>query len=406
MTVPCAARGTSGTPIPRVMRVITRMTVSGPSTHVVLANQGLAARGWKTLLVHGATEAGESQFDLKGVDLPVASIQSLRRSLGPHDAQAFLALLGTMRRFRPTVVHTHHSKAGLLGRLAAAIAGVPVRVHTYHGTVFEGYFSPRVSSAIVSAERGLALITTQLVVLSDRQRAQLVAARVARPDRIAVVPLGVELERFGVEGRLESRTRLGIDPRAYVLVAVGRFAPIKRFDRLLRAFAIVRQSIPNAHLFVLGDGTARPELERLAISLDIGNSAHFVGWSDALPSWYAASDVVVNTSDNEGTPLTLIEAAASARAAVATRVGGVPDVVIDGTTGLLADRDDVDGLAACLVRLGRDRAERDRLGSAARIAAESYSKERLCDTLDALYRDLIGGRRRGAASNPPSRVDP
>ena len=241
-------------------------------------------------------------------------------------------------------------------------------------------------------------------MLSDRQRAQLVAARVARPDRIAVVPLGVELERFGVEGRLESRTRLGIDPRAYVLVAVGRFAPIKRFDRLLRAFAIVRESIPNAHLFVLGDGTARPELERLAISLDIGNSAHFVGWSDALPSWYAASDVVVNTSDNLGHAP---HAYRSCRQRTCSggdarrRRAGCGDRRYDGT---LADRDDVDGLAACLVRLGRDRAERDRLGSAARIAAESYSKERLCDTLDALYRDLIGGRRRAAAIEPPSRV--
>ena len=374
------------------MRIITRMTVSGPSTHVVIANRGLAERGWETLLVHGTPEADEEEFDLASVDLPMARVPSLRRPIAPRDGAALIALVRLMRRHRPMVVHTHHSKGGLLGRVAATIAGVPVRVHTFHGTVFEGYFSPRVSRAIVMAERTVARLTTRLVVLTEAQRQELVEARVASSDRIEVVPLGLELGRFAGTDRDASRRRLGLASDLFVLVAAGRFAPIKRLDRMLGAFAIVRAAVPTARLYLLGDGALREELEGLAATLGVGDAVTFAGWRGDTADWYAAADVVVNSSDNEGTPLALIEAAASGRPVVGTRVGGVADVVDDGRTGILVDRQDLDGLAGALIRLAQRPGDRRLMGEAARHASARYDSERLVNDLDLLYRRLLGER--------------
>jgi len=380
---------------PRLMRIITRLAVSGPATHVVLANRGLEQRGWETVLVHGTPERDEEEIDLAGIDVPMARIMNLRRPVAPRDAAALLALVALMRRYRPIVVHTHHSKGGLLGRLAAAIARVPIRVHTFHGTVFEGYFSPRVSRAIVRVERAVARLTTQLVVLTDAHRAELVEWRVASPDRIEVVPLGLELGRFASADRTASRRRLGLDDDLIALVAAGRFAPIKRLDRMLRAFARVRAEVPTAHLYLLGDGALRQDLEGLAASLGVNDAVTFAGWRDDVPDWYAAADVVVNSSDNEGTPLALIEAAASGRPVVATRVGGVADIVDDGRTGLLVDREDLPGFADGITRLARNAADRHRMGRAAHQASARFGSDRMVNDLDLLYRRLLRERRRG-----------
>lgn len=373
----------------RVMRIITRLTVSGPSTHVVLANKGLAQLGWETLLVHGLAEQDEQAFELAGVDVPMTQIPSLRRPIAPRDAAAFLALVRLIRRYRPSVVHTHHSKGGLLGRLAATVAGVPVRVHTFHGTVFEGYFSPRVSGAFVVAERAMARLTTRLVVLTEAQRRELIDRRIGTPEQIEVVPLGLELGRFAHADRGASRRRLGIEDGNFVLVAAGRFAPIKRIDRLLRVFARVRAEVPNARLHLLGDGPLRRELEQLAATLGVGDAINFAGWRDDVDDWYAASDVVVNTSDNEGSPLALIEAAATGRPAVATRVGGVVDFVDHEKTGLLFEREDVDAMAAGVVRLARAPTYRDQMGKAAQLRSVQYSSDRLVADLDRLYQTLM-----------------
>lgn len=378
---------------PRLMRVITRLTVSGPTTHVLVANRGLAHRGWETLLVHGTAEPDEEGIDLADLDLPMAHVPSLRRSIGPRDAAALLSLVGLMRRYRPVVVHTHHSKGGLLGRLAAAIARVPIRVHTFHGTVFEGYFSPRASRAIVLAERTMARLTTQLVVLTETQRQELVEAGVAPADRIDVVPLGLELGSFAGADRVASRRLLGLGDDLFVLVAAGRFAPIKRLDRMLGAFARVRSEVPSAHLYLLGDGALRKELEDIAATLGVKDAVTFAGWRDDVGDWYAAADVVVNSSDNEGTPLALIEAGASGRPVAATRVGGVADVVDHGRTGLLVEREDLQGLADALIHLARNAAEREAMGVAARQVSARFGSERLVNDLDLLYRRLIRDRR-------------
>jgi glycosyltransferase involved in cell wall biosynthesis len=381
----------------RVLRVITRLTVSGPSTHVLLLDRGLAERGWETLLVYGSVEEGETEMDLATVDVPARHLAPLRRSIRPaDDARTLASLARLMRSYRPDIVHTHQSKAGLLGRLAATVTRVPSRVHTFHGNVFEGYFSPRTSALVMTAERLAALETTRTIVLSDEQRRELAERRIGRRDRVRVIPLGLELERFAGHTRSSARAELGLDQAEVVLVAAGRLAQIKRIDRLLRVFAAVHAAHPETRLCVVGDGPLRPELEAQTASLGLGDAVRFAGWSDAMPVWHAAADIVVNSSDSEGTPLVLIEAAASARPAVATRVGGVPDVVIEGVTGWLVDREDEAAFAERIGRLVRDPEMRRRFGDEAFARRQTHDASRLVDDVAGLYAELLAsdGRRR------------
>jgi glycosyltransferase involved in cell wall biosynthesis len=387
----------------RVLRVITRLTVSGPSVHVVLLNRGLERIGWETLLVHGSIEPNETEADLSAIDVDRIHVPSLRRSLRPaDDARAFADLARVIHRFRPDVVHTHQSKAGLLGRLAAGTMRVPARVHTFHGTIFDGYFSPRASSAFQLAERAVARTTSRLVVLSESQREEIERRGIAHRSRVAVIPLGLELDRFGVD-RVTARTSLGLSPDEFVILAAGRFAPIKRLDRLLRVFRAVLDRLPGARLYILGDGPLRPDLEADARALALGDAVVFVGWSDSMATWYAAADVVVNSSDSEGTPLALIEAAAAGRPVVATRVGGVPDVVADGRTGFLVGVDDEAAFADGIVRVGTDAELRAAMGAEASVGAARFSDGRLVGDVAALYEELRsrpGGRRRAEPVSP------
>lgn len=377
---------------PRVLRVITRLSVSGPSTHVTLANQGLTRRGWDTLLVHGRVQADEMEFDLDIPDVAMHRIDSLARPINPiADLRTAASLLRVVRSFRPDVIHTHHSKAGLIGRSVAMLTGIP-RVHTFHGNVFEGYFGRRTSAAIVTAERLLAARTSRLIVLGPLQRADFLARGIGRPDRFRIVPLGLDLERFRPADRLAARQQLGLPADDLILVAVGRLVPIKRVDRLIRVFATLHAGRPSARLYVIGDGSERAAAETQVAEAGLGDAVTFCGWRTDTATWYAAADYLALTSDNEGTPLALIEGAAAGRPTVATAVGGVPDVVIDGVTGLLAPADDEVGLADAMIRLADDAELRARLGAAAPATAQGFGAERLVDDLERIYLELLASR--------------
>ncbi len=378
---------------PRVLRVITRLAVSGVSTHVTLANQGLTRRGWETILVHGRIQPDELEIELPVDDVATLRVESLARPIRPvADLRAAASLLNIVRSFRPDIIHTHHSKAGIVGRSVAFVAGVP-SVHTFHGHVFEGYFSPRVSASIVAAERLLATRTTRLIALGPLQRDDLLARGIGRADKFEIVPLGLDLHRFRPGDRASARAELGLPADALIVVFVGRLVPVKRADRMIRAFTRLRSRRPDARLYVIGDGTERAAAETQAAEAGVAGAVTFCGWRTDTAAWYAAADFVALTSDNEGTPLAIIEAAAAGRPAVATSVGGVADVVIDGVTGLLAPVKDEDALAAALIRLGDDPDLRDRLGAAAPAAAARFGADRLVDDLERIYRDLLMGRK-------------
>lgn len=383
----------------RILRLITRLNIGGPATHVTVADAGLRDRGWETLLAFGSVEAGELEIDLAGLDLPIARIPGLHRAIRPRDdLRAAAAIAGLIRRFRPDVIHTHLSKAGLLGRALAVATSRAVRVHTFHGNVFGGYFGSGATSAVVASERLLGAITDVVVAISASQAEELIAYRIAPRRRIAVVPLGLPLERFiavrSLDARAMARARLDISADEIVTVAVGRLVAVKRMDRLIDAFAEVARAEPRARLYLVGDGPERPGLEARVVAAGASGQILFAGWSLDPSVWYAAADVVALTSDREGTPLALIEAAAAGRPVVCTDVGGVRDIVDDGRSGFVVAPDSLPDLVDRLRLLVREPDTRGRMGEAATQRAGRYAASRLVDDLDELYRTALRARGR------------
>jgi glycosyltransferase involved in cell wall biosynthesis len=382
----------------KVVRVIARLNMGGPALHVAYLTAGLRERGYDTTLVAGTLARGEDSmaFVADGLDVGVVTIPELGREISPlRDVLATLRLAALIRRERPQILHTHTAKAGTVGRVAALLAGParpPIVVHTFHGHVLRGYFGPLRSRLFRALERILARHTTALVAVSPQVRDDLVRMGVAPPEKFAVVRLGIELdERVGSsDGRTETRRYLGIPDGRFVVGWVGRMTAVKRGDDVLAGFKLLRERGVEATLCLVGDGPDRPHLEQRAHELGIIRDTLFVGYQEDVGPLYAAFDALVLPSGNEGTPVSVIEALAAGRPVVATKVGGVPDVVRDGEDGFLVGTGATDELADRLTRLAGDPALRERLGAAGRERVlPRYAVERLVDDVDRLYRSLL-----------------
>ncbi len=398
----------AGSPI-RVVRVIARLNMGGPALHVTYLAQGLAERGYETTLVAGDVGRGEESMafvaDRAGVE--VVRLPGLSRDLSPlRDAVAAWRVARIIRRVRPDVVHTHTAKAGAIGRVAAVLAGRPGRrpvvVHTFHGHVLRGYFGRAGTLLFRAIETVLARATDRLVAVSPEVRDELVGLHVAPARKFSVVRLGIELEpRVRFEGDAdEARRRHGIGVGKFVVGWFGRMTAVKRTDDLLTMLAGVRERGVDALLLFVGDGDDRDRLEQRAHDLGLARSCLFVGYQEDVAPWYAICDAVVLTSASEGTPVTIIEALAAGKPVVATRVGGVPDVVDEGETGFLVRPRDTHALAERLEILARDPERRAAMGAAGRERMLGrYAVDRLVDDVDELYRELLASRSPAAPTS-------
>ncbi len=394
----CESNPDSGGPI-RVLRLIARLNVGGPALHVSYLSNELDRIGYQTMLVAGRVGPGEGSMEYVPEELGIhpVYIPELQREISPViDVAAIRRVRDLVREFRPHIVHTHTAKAGAVGRAAAALAGTarpPVIVHTFHGHVLRGYFSPLRAAGFLRVERRLASLSDALIAVSPEVRDDLVRLGVAPADRITVVRLGLDLDRrvsVGPTARDEVRAELGITPDAFVVGWFGRMTEIKRADELLRSFALLHKSRHEAKLLLVGDGPLAPGLRSLASELGIVAHTRFTGYRDDVARLYAACDVVALSSANEGTPVTLIEALAAARPVVSTDVGGVADVVADGRSGFLVAPGDIAGFADRLVTLSADSRLRQAFGryGSADVRAR-YSIPRLVSEIDSLYRKLL-----------------
>jgi glycosyltransferase involved in cell wall biosynthesis len=391
----------------KILRIIARLNMGGPALHVAYLTAGLRERGYDTTLVAGSLARGEDSmaFVADELDVDVVRIDELGREISPlRDLIATLRLARLIRRERPDILHTHTAKAGTVGRVAALLSGrkgPPIVVHTFHGHVLRGYFGPLRSLFFCLLERWLAARTTVLIAVSPQVRDDLVALRVAPSERFVVIRLGIELDERvsgSQDGRLESRRYLGIPPDRFAVGWIGRMTAVKRTDDVLVAFKRLRDGGVDACLCMVGDGPDRPQLEHRAHELGIVKDTLFLGYQEDVAPFYAAFDALVLPSSNEGTPVSAIEALAAGRPVVATRVGGVPDVVQEGEDGFLVEPGATDELAERLAQLARDPALRERMGEAGRQRVlPRYAVERLVDDVDRLYRSLlsgVGARRR------------
>jgi len=384
----------------RVLRVIGRLNMGGPAHQAaLLSGRRFFPERYETLLVHGSLPAGEESLaDLSREEgATMRFLGDLRTPIDPlHDSRALLKLIRIARAFKPDVVHTHTAKAGFLGRQAAlAVRPRPAIVHTYHGHVLEGYFGAAKSRLYLELERALARVSDRLVGVSEATVDDLVRLGVAPRERFSVLPLGLDLGPLAEpdDGGLREGTRgeLGVAPEEVLLVFVGRVVPIKRLDVLLRALAQADGPGPRLRLALVGDGEERPGLEALTGELGIERDVLFLGYRRELRPLFAAADLAVLSSDNEGTPVSLIEAGAAGLPAVATDVGGVGEVVGE-QTGILVPRGDPVALTRALRQMAGDPERRRTYGRAAqRRVSERYGAARLIDDVDALYQELTAG---------------
>jgi glycosyltransferase involved in cell wall biosynthesis len=391
----------------RIARIITRLNIGGPSIQATELSVRLSGRGFETMLVHGRLGAreGDMRYLLeRSTSGPLLKhVPALQRSLSPaSDVHAAWQIYRLLCRFEPAIVHTHMAKAGAVGRTAALLynqtAGrrSPAHlVHTYHGHVLEGYFSPMTTKVFIGAERGLARVTDRIVAISPRIKTELLEQhRIGRPEQYRVVPLGFDLEELAAiddAARARARATLVIPADVGVVTTIGRLTAIKQQDVFLEVARQVSRERPSTVFLIVGDGELRGDLEAAASALGLANHVRFLGWRRDLATIYAATDVFLLPSRNEGTPVALIESLATGCAGVSTDVGGVRDVIGSPDLGLTAPLGDSMQLAHHVMTLLADPVRRRQLGDAGRRAVVGkYELGRLVDDIEVLYRELLG----------------
>ena len=399
----------SGNPIQqknkRVLRVITRLNIGGPSIQAVSLTSRLKAFGYNSLLVHGSRSPGEGDMGylLAREGVEALKVPDLQRPVNPkRDFDAACQLYRVLCDFEPDILHTHTAKAGALGRLATVLYNLtrgrrhPVRiVHTYHGHVFDGYFGKRSTAVFLGLERWLARWTDRIIAISPRIADEISKSyAIGRSDQVCSIRLGFDLAPFvGIDGNMRhaSRERLVIPDNTLVVTTVGRLTEIKKHDLFLEMAQRVCSSRQDVLFFIVGDGELRDELESIVSALGLESAVRFLGWRQDLATIYAASDLFVLTSRNEGTPVALIEAMASGVPGISTDVGGVRDVITSPSVGSVVPFGDAEALAGSVLSLlAAGTAERRAMGMRARdVVCKRFTMDRLVEEIADLYGELI-----------------
>jgi glycosyltransferase involved in cell wall biosynthesis len=360
----------------KVMQIIARMNVGGPAVIVAELMRGLDSKEFEQVLITGYCDESEADYlDEVARDIPATRIAGLGRSVSPlADLKAFLGLIKTIREFNPDVIHTHTAKAGVLGRIASIVAGrKAIRIHTFHGHLLHGYFAKWKTSLIITIEKFLARRTNYLIAIGNEVERDLLAAGIGKTNQYRTffpgLPQPKELQKSAARAELELNNSI------LYCTFVGRLTAIKRPDRLLDIAAQMLARHENIHFLIAGEGElfaeskARAESEKLPVT--------FLGWRKDIDLIFAASDIAILTSDNEGIPLTLIQAAQAGLPIVAPAVGSISDIVEDGVTGLLSVPT-ASAMAASLSTLINGENLREKMGSAGKLRAlEFFSLSRM-----------------------------
>lgn len=376
----------------RLMRLTTRLRISGPALQAVLLTARMRDYGYETCLVAGHVPPAESDVLERaaayGVDPTILPI--LTRTVNPLAIlPALWQMVRLMREYQPHIVHTHTTTAGFLGRVAARIAGVPVVVHTLHVYPFEGYYNRITTSIFIWLERIGAYLSDSIITLSEGLRRQLTEQYpITRKQRITILPLGLDLTPYTQMKRHRGgfRPAHNIPADVPLVGIIGQLIPVKNHTLFLEAAQRVRQKLPDAHFVIIGDGHLRPMLERRLRDLDLEGHVTFTSWIEDVAAAYSDMDVLVNSSHNEGTPLPLIEALAAGCPVVATHVGGIPDLLDGGRLGALVSPNDPQALSDAIVQTLQSDYDPQ---PARETMLNRYAVERLAQDLDSLYRGLL-----------------
>jgi glycosyltransferase involved in cell wall biosynthesis len=378
------------TPI-RVMRIIARMNIGGPAVQVSGLMRGFNSADFDHRLYTGYCTADEADYlEVVASDVEATRIEGFGRRINlSGDIKALISLVKEIRAFKPHIIHTHTAKAGFLGRIASVISLWPsIRVHTFHGHLLNGYFGFFKMTLVVIAEKALANFTDQLLAVGDRVRQDLLAEGIGNSKKFSLMPPGLEIRTL--PNRLETKQFYGLSTSFLHCAFIGRVTQIKRPDRFLDVVNEIKTRGIELEFFIAGDGELL-EMCRDRIAQD-GLPVQILGWQDEIEKVLAAADIVVLTSDNEGTPLSLIQAGMAGLPVVATSVGSVPEIVLDGTTGIVTDTN-VQEIADALEELVKNSRLRDHLGAAAKdFTLANFGVNRLVHDHKELYKKLLANQ--------------
>jgi glycosyltransferase involved in cell wall biosynthesis len=385
----------------KVIRIIARLNIGGASINSTLLTSGLDKERFESILLTGIIGEGEGDMsylaEQYGIN-PIIISELGREISWKSDLVALWKLIRLIRKEKPDIIHTHTAKAGTLGRIAGILTGVPCKVHTFHGHVFHSYFGTVKTKVFIWIERILAGFTDRIIVISQLQYDELChEIKIAPPSKFSIIRLGFDLTEFlnSDVHRGKLRRELNISEDTLLVGIVGRLTAVKNHAMFLKSAKKVSEKIANVKFIVVGGGELEPEMKELAVSLEIKDKVIFLGWRRDMPAIYADMDLVVLSSLNEGTPVTLIEAMASGKAVVSTAVGGVPDIVHDCQTGILVPSGDDERFADAIVDLLEDAEKRKQFGELGRdFVSANYTKERLCADISGLYDELLSNSGR------------
>ncbi|MCJ7563274.1 MAG: glycosyltransferase family 4 protein [Candidatus Aminicenantes bacterium] len=388
----------------KIVHIITRLDKGGSAQNTLLTVLGMDTKKYDVLLFKGPTvESRMSQDENASVmaDLQKAQLKRIKlvtipflvRRINPaYDVWALICLFWLLIKEKPTIVHTHTSKAGFLGRLAAKLARVPIIIHTPHGHVFFGYFGPLKTQMFILLEKYAARITDRIVALTKGEKEDYQFYKIAPEDKIVVINSGVELEKIkdlSLEERQNLKRQLGIPERSFVVGTAGRLEPVKGPEYLMEAAKDILSNYPQTYFVFAGDGPLRQRLERKAYELGINTNMRFLGWRNDVTRVISIYDIFVFPSLNEGMGRVLVEAMALGKPVVASKVGGIPDLVTHGKTGFLVPPKDPGQMARYIQVLIEDEGKRKRLGQAGKEMALNFKKEIMIEKIEELYDELL-----------------
>lgn len=393
----------------KILRILNRLNVGGPTLNVAYLSKYID-RNYQTKVLAGHKEPyeGSSEYVLNDLNITYGYVPDMYRSINlVKDFHAFKYIQAAIKNYQPDIVHTHAAKAGVLGRLAAYHNSKRPKVilHTYHGNVFDGYFSPVKTKVFLGIERYLASISNAIIAISDEQKNDLVHKyKIAPENKVHVIRLGFDLDKFAQNSeqkRHEFRSFYNIQEEDIVITITGRLTAIKNHYLFISALQMLKQQKPDLKFkaFIVGDGELMEPIIAMIKNSELsfcrfGDNNYtadiiFTSWRKDIDVINAGSDIAALTSLNEGTPVSIIEAMASQKAVICTNVGGVKDVVKDGYSGFLCDQTP-ESFVVKLIKLIEDKKLRDKMAaSGSEFVIKNYSYFRLVKEIESLYSFLL-----------------
>jgi glycosyltransferase involved in cell wall biosynthesis len=380
----------------KIINLLSRMNIGGPSVHTVLLTKYLENDDYHSVLVSGSLSEGEGDMSylVDQYNIEHRTIKTLQREISLiDDLKAVIDLYKLFRREKPHIVHTNLAKAGMVGRIAAWLARVPVILHTYHGHVFSGYFSDTRTRFYILIERIMALLSTKIIAVSEMIKNDICSIyKITSAKKVSVIPLGFELAKMESLDKYRGtyREEFSVPNDAPVIGIVGRLTGIKNHHLFVDIANLLVRENKNIHFLIVGDGELRREIEIKVETLGLSGNVHFTGWITERSKMYADLDLMLLTSKNEGTPVTVIEAMYYKIAVISSNVGGLSDLVEDGKTGFLVNSLIAEDYVPVILKLLQSLQEKEQIGlNAHKFILDQFNVDRLVTDMTGLYLELL-----------------